>query len=135
MAGSGLVRLPVFEDSEAGTLAVAEVGPQVPFVIRRIFHMFDMPVGSHRGGHAHRRCQQFLLAMAGRLQVATRSAEGTQTVLLSRPDQGLYVPAMTWLDVIAVDPGSVCLVLASDAYDAADYIHDPAEFDQLVGGG
>lgn len=127
-----LVDLPEFGETERGTLAVASCGAQVPFTVRRTFMIYDVPDDVVRGGHAHRHCQQFLLCMAGAADLLTEDAAGAGSYRLGKPNQGLYVPALTWLSIKPASPETVVLVLASDAFDEADYIRDRAAFEALV---
>jgi hypothetical protein len=129
---SDTVALQRLTNPKLGTLCVAECGREVPFGVQRVFHIFDMPVGTERGGHAHRAQHQFLIAMHGAMEVLTRGREGEALHRLEDPGEGLYVPPMTWVVIRALAPESVLLVLASHAYDEADYIRDPAEFAALI---
>lgn len=127
-----LVDLPVIGD-ERGLLLFVETHAQVPFDIRRLFVLFDLPVGAARGAHAHRRQHQFLMMLAGSCDVAIYDGEARTTVRLDTPARALYVPPMLWLDLNGFSPGSVCAVLTSDIYDPVDYVRDIAEFDRLAG--
>ena len=126
------VALQRLADPKRGTLCVAECGREVPFVVQRIFHIYDMPVGGERGHHAHRVQHQFLIAMHGALEVTTRGREGEAVHLLEDPSQGLHVPPLTWLVLRARAPETVALVLTSHVFDEADYIRDRTAFDALI---
>lgn len=97
--------------------------------------MYDMPAHAHRGGHAHRTCEQFLICLHGRLDLSVASPAGADAFTLDRPFIGLYLPALSWVDIHVGTKDSICLVLASDIYDPADYVNDRAEFDALAVGG
>ena len=118
-----VTELPKVADPR-GNLTFVEGGRHVPFDIRRVFYLYDVPTGSDRGAHAHRALHQFLVCLSGSFDVALDDGTRRQTVHLNRPWQGLHVPPMIWASEVNFDPGSVCLVLASDVYDEADYIRD-----------
>ncbi len=130
-----IVELPEIREDERGAMAVAVCGEQVPFVVRRSFIIFDVPAGITRGKHAHHRCEQFLICMAGALDLEATDANGTASFQLLGPTQGLYVPTLTWLSIKPAEAGTVVLVLASDDYDKADYIRDWPSFEALIAGG
>lgn len=123
-----LVELREYREKDRGALAVAEYPAQIPFVVRRSFHIYDMPESITRGGHAHRTCEQFLICLHGALRLECRFPTGATTFDLTSPRQGLYMPPLTWVDFTALRANSVCLVLTSDPYDPADYINDATEF-------
>src|SRR5437868_4339658 len=126
-----LIELREHRDDVRGALAVAEYPRQIPFVARRIFHLYDLPVNVNRGGHAHRVCDQFLICLHGALRVFCRFPTGEKTYELTSPRQGLYAPPLTWIDITTLQPGTICLVLTSDIYDPADYISDTSEYAAL----
>ncbi|MES2096948.1 MAG: FdtA/QdtA family cupin domain-containing protein [Pseudomonadota bacterium] len=125
-----LVAMPVIGD-ERGLLLFAETRAQVPFDIERLFVLFDLPDGAHRGAHAHRRQHQFLMMLAGSCTVTVDDGLSRTTVPLDSPSTALYVPPMLWLDLADFAAGSICGVLTSGVYDATDYIRDRVEFNQL----
>lgn len=118
-----LVDLPKITDPR-GNLTFVEGGRHVPFDVRRVFYLYDVPTGSDRGAHAHRALHQFLICLSGSFDVALDDGRQRRSVHLNRPWLGLHVPPMIWASEVNFDPGSVCLVLASDLYDEADYIRD-----------
>ena len=128
-----LVSLPKVTDPR-GNLTFIEGGRHLPFDIRRVFYLYDVPTGSDRGAHAHRALHQFLVCLSGSFDVALDDGRQQRTVHLNRPWTGLHVPPMIWASEINFDPGSVCLVLASDRYDEADYIRDYDCFLDAVAG-
>jgi dTDP-4-dehydrorhamnose 3,5-epimerase-like enzyme len=133
MTGSAkLVALPTFP-ADTGTLGVAQAHEAVRFDIARAFYITGLRAGAARGGHAHKACEQFLICLAGALQVRADAGGEVRTFELRDTTQGLYVPAMTWVDFTAVADGSVCLVLASHAYDEDDYVRDRDAFEALTG--
>ncbi len=127
-----LVQLPEFRDDKSGALAVAACGPQVPFTVRRAFALYDLPLAAERGGHAHRRCEQFVFCAAGAVDLVAEDADGTASFRVNLPTSALYVPPLTWLTLTSVEVRTVIVVLASDDFDEADYIRDRAAFQALV---
>lgn len=118
-----LIEFPRLADSR-GVLSVVEGIRHVPFEIRRVFYVYDLPPGGRRGGHAHRALEQVIVCMAGALDVVLDDGQAQRRVRLDRPWVGLYVPPMVWAAQEAFAPGTVYLVLASRPYDEADYIRD-----------
>jgi dTDP-4-dehydrorhamnose 3,5-epimerase-like enzyme len=131
--GARLVTLPTFP-ADTGTLGVAEAHDAVPFDIARAFYITGLRAGAARGGHAHKACEQFLICLAGGLQIRTDDGRETRTFELHDTTQGLCLPAMTWVDFTATSDGTVCLVLASHGYDEDDYVRERSAFDTLTGG-
>lgn len=127
-----LVDLPKISDPR-GNLTFIEGGRHAPFDVRRVFYLYDVPTGSDRGAHAHRGLHQFLVCLSGSFDVALDDGRNRRTVHLNRPWTGLHVPPMIWASEVNFDAGSVCLVLASDLYDEADYIRDYDDFLRAVG--
>jgi hypothetical protein len=125
-----MVSLPRIIDPR-GSLTFLEGGRHVPFEIKRIFYLYDVPTEEGRGAHAHRALQQFLVCLAGSFDVAVDDGEFQARIHLNRPWKGLLIPPMIWAAEVNFDPGSVCLVLASAPYDEADYIRNHAEFLKL----
>lgn len=121
--GCQILKLPKITDPR-GNLTFIEGGQHIPFDIRRVFYFYDVPTGSDRGAHAHLALHQFLVCLSGSFDVALDDGRQQRTVHLNRPWLGLHVPPMIWASEVNFDPGSVCLVLASDVYDEADYIRD-----------
>ena len=115
-----------------GDLCVAEFGRDLPFVVRRSFVVYNVPNAEIRGEHAHRRCAQFLIAVAGSVHVVADDGQQRQEFCLDHPRLGLYLPPMTWGIQYRYTEGAVLLVLASDLYDADDYIRDYSEFRALA---
>jgi hypothetical protein len=122
-----LIDLPIRRD-ERGALAYVETGKQLPFEVRREFHLFDLRARVARGGHAHKACHQFLIAMAGSFRVSTDNGKAKQEWMLSSPAQGLHVPPGHWVDLVPVSDSAVLSVLASLGYDELDYLRDREQF-------
>jgi hypothetical protein len=129
-----LIDLPEFRDAR-GALSFAQVGAQINFPIKRLFHIYDVAAGETRGAHAHRAQYQFVIMFAGACTVTVDTGHEKKDVCLSRPNQALSVPPMHWLTLADFTPGSVCGVLTSGEYDEADYIRDYAEFETLAKAG
>ena len=124
--------LPRINDPR-GNLTFLEGGRHVPFDVRRVFYIYDVPTEESRGAHAHRTLQQFLICLSGSFDVAIDDGVNKGRIHLNRPWKGLLIPPMIWAAEVNFDAGSVCLVLASDVYREADYIRDYAEFLRLGG--
>jgi hypothetical protein len=122
-----VVDLPRITDAR-GNLTFVESSRHVPFEIRRVYYLYDVPGGESRGGHAHKRLQQCIIAASGSFDVVLDDGATRQRFSLNRSYYGLYVPAMQWRELENFSSGSVCLVLASELYDERDYFRDYGEF-------
>lgn len=118
-----LCELNKMHDAE-GNLTFMYENVHVPFNINRVFYSYDIPGGEDRGAHAHKKCHQFLIAASGSFEVVLDDGINKRTVLLNRPFWGLHVPPGIWASEQGFSSGSICLVLASEGYDADDYIRD-----------
>lgn len=127
VADCQVFELPIVHDPQ-GNLTFIEQKRHVPFEIARVYHLYDVPGGATRGGHAHRDCEELLVAMSGSFEVVLDDGREKKSVRLSRSHLGLYLPPMIWRELIDFSSGSVCMVLASEYYDEADYIRDYGEF-------
>ncbi len=107
-----------------GNLTFIEAERHVPFEVKRVFYLYDVPTAAGRGAHAHRELHQFLVCLSGSFDVEMDDGTRQRTIHLNRPWLGLHVPPMIWASEVNFDPGSVCLVLTSDYFDEADYIRD-----------
>ena len=121
------IDLPKIADAR-GNLTFVEGGGLVPFDIKRVFYLYDVPGGADRGGHALKRCHQFLIAISGSFDVIASEGGEKQRFHLNRSYYGLYLPPMVWREMDNFSSGSVCLVLASERYSEADYYRDHDEF-------
>jgi WxcM-like, C-terminal len=115
-----------------GNLTPIEGGVDVPFEIRRVYYTYDIPGGESRGGHAHRELQEFIIAASGSFDVMLDDGTNQARFFLNRSYYGLYVPRMIWRELANFSSGSVCLVLASDHFEEAEYIRDPIVFAETV---
>jgi WxcM-like, C-terminal len=122
-----MIDLPKIAD-QRGNLTFIEGGHQVPFAIQRVYYLYDVPGGSERGGHAHKGLHQLIIAISGSFDVILDDGEKKMQVQLNRSYNGLYVCPMIWRELCNFSSGSVCLVLASNKYDEADYYRDYDEF-------
>ena len=122
-----LIDLPKIADTR-GNLTFVEGGRHVPFDIKRIFYLYDLPGGAERAGHALKTCHQFLIAMSGSFDVVVDDGRNKARFHLNRSYYGLYIPRMIWRELDNFSSGSVCLVLASEYYDEADYYRVYSDF-------
>ena len=112
----------------SGNLTYVYNNIHVPFEIKRVFYIYDVPAGESRGAHAHKHCHQFIVAAGGSFEVVLDDGANKRTVLLNRPFLGLHVPPGIWAYEQGFSSGSICLVLASDNYQETDYISDYTEY-------
>lgn len=126
-----IIELPKIPDRR-GNLTFIEAGRHIPFEIQRVYYLYDVPGGASRGGHAHRHLEQFIIAASGSFTVHTDNGQKKEEFYLNRSYYGLYIPTMTWREIDNFSSGSVCLVLASELYDEADYIRDYDAFKKLT---
>ncbi len=122
-----VIELPKVADPR-GNLTFVEGGRQVPFGIKRVYYLYDVPGGAERGGHAHKALHQLIIAMSGSFDVHLDDGRGKRTVRLNRCHLGLYLCPMIWRELDNFSSGAVCMVLASDVYLESDYYRDYAEF-------
>jgi dTDP-4-dehydrorhamnose 3,5-epimerase-like enzyme len=122
-----IIELPKIADPR-GNLTFVESGNQIPFDIQRVYYLYDVPGGSERGGHAHKGLHQLIIAMSGSFDVVLDDGKKKKRVHLSRSYYGLYVCPMIWRELDNFSSGSVCMVLASNKYDEADYYREYPEY-------
>jgi hypothetical protein len=122
-----IIELPRIGDPR-GNLTFVEGQQHVPFDIRRVYYLYDVPGGAERGGHAHRELQQLLVAMSGSFDVVLDDGMQHKRCHLNRSYFGLYIAPMVWRQLENFSSGSVCLVLASAPYDESDYFRDYQAF-------
>lgn len=111
-----------------GNLTPIEADDDIPFDIKRVYYLYDVPGGESRGGHAHKALFQLIIAVSGSFAVTLDDGREKKTVVLNRPYQGLLIVPGIWRELDDFSSGSVCLVLASEKYDQEDYIRDYEEF-------
>jgi hypothetical protein len=126
-----IIELPRIQNS-AGNLSIVEGETHVPFGIARVYYLYDVPGGARRGGHAHKRLQQFVIAMSGSFDITLDDGTSRQCHHMNRSYYGLYIDTMIWRELGNFSSGAVCLVLASARYDESDYYRDYGEFLRIV---
>lgn len=117
-----IIDIPKIENG-LGNIAVIE-NNTIPFEIKRVYYLYDIPSSAIRGGHAHKNLQQILIAVSGSFDVVLKDGNEIKTVLLNKPDKGLLINNNTWRELENFSSGAVCLVLASDVFNEEDYIRD-----------
>jgi hypothetical protein len=127
-----IVELPRINDPR-GNLTFIEGGRHAPFEIRRVYYLYDVPAKASRAGHGHRTLEQVIVAMSGSFDVTLDDGREQRRFHLDRPDSGLLVAPMMWREIDNFSSGSVCMVLASDYYDEADYFRHYEDFLRAVG--
>jgi hypothetical protein len=127
VSGCKIMQLPKVSDPR-GNLTFVEENKHVPFEIKRVYYLYDVPGGETRAGHAHKTLQQFIIAASGSFDVNIDDGSRKDTFHLNRSYYGLYLPPMVWRELANFSSGSVCLVLASQLFDERDYIRDYEKF-------
>lgn len=126
-----MIELPRINDPR-GNLTFVEGSRHVPFDIRRVYYLYDVPGGAERGGHAHKELQQLIIAMSGSFDVVIDDGKERRRHHLNRSYHGLFISPMIWRELDNFSSGSVCLVLASLPFDEADYFRDYDIFQRAV---
>lgn len=129
--GPEILEFPRIQDPR-GNLTFIEAPQHLPFPIRRVYYLYDVPGGANRGGHAHRRLEQCLIAVSGSFDVTVDTGRARQVITLNRSFCGLYLPNMVWRELSNFATGSVCLVLASEVYSESDYIRRYDDFVRMA---
>jgi len=122
-----IIELPRLKN-RAGNITVANNNDNIPFEVKRVFYIYDIPGGEDRGAHAHKDCHQFLVAVSGSFEVEMDDGTNKRTITLNRPYYGLHIPPGIWSAEKGFSSGAVCLVIASHKYDEKDYIRDYRNF-------
>jgi dTDP-4-dehydrorhamnose 3,5-epimerase-like enzyme len=122
-----IIELPRINDPR-GNLTFIEGQTHVPFAIKRVYYLYDVPGGATRAGHGHKTLEQLMIAMSGSFDVELDDGHSKQKYQLNRSYVGLYIPSMIWRDINNFSSGSVCMVLASDYFKESDYYRDYDEF-------
>lgn len=123
-----MVELDKHHSDRKGNLTVVENGKTLPFDVKRVYYLYDVPGGENRGAHAHKDLSQLIVAASGSFKVTLDDGQCKRTFFLNRPYQGLYVKPGMWRDLEDFSSGAVCMVLASDVYQPEDYIRDYDDF-------
>lgn len=127
IADCKIIELPKITDPR-GNLTFVEGGQHVPFDIKRVYYLYDVPGGAERGGHAHKDLSQLIIAMSGSFDIVLDDGNEKKRIHLNRSYFGLYVCPMIWRELDNFSSGSVCMVLASNHYDEADYYRNYNEY-------
>jgi len=123
-----IIDLPTIKNPK-GNLTFIEAGRHIPFDVRRVYYLYDIPGGEDRGGHAHKALHQLIIAMSGSFDIRLDDGRAKKTVHMNRSYYGLYVCPMIWREIDNFSSGAVCMALASELYDEADYYRD---YDQFI---
>ena len=126
-----LINLPRINDPR-GNLTFIESEKHIPFEIKRVYYLYDVPGGAVRAGHSHKTLHQFLIAISGSFDVSVDDGYHKMKFHLNRSYYGLYIPPMNWREIDNFSSGSVCLALASDFFDETDYYRQYSEFKKAV---
>ena len=128
-----IINIPKIVDEKGrGNLSVIEKDC-VPFDLKRVYYLYDVPSDAYRGGHAHKNQVELLIALSGSFEVVLDDGLERTKIMLNKPNQGLLIPASVWRELENFSSGSVCLVLASDVFDEDDYIRDYEDFKLFIG--
>ena len=122
-----VITLPSIKN-RAGNITPVHNSAEIPFDIKRIFYLYDVPGGESRGAHAHKECHQFLIAAGGSFEVLLDDGKSQKVIQLNRPYMGLHIPPMIWASEINFSSGSICLSLASHLYNENDYIREYSKY-------
>lgn len=120
-------------NNRSGNITAIQNNVEIPFEIKRLFYLYDIPGGESRGAHAHKECHQFLVAASGSFEVQLDDGRVKKTVMLNQPFRGLHIPPGVWASEVNFSSGSICLVMASHKYDEQDYLRDYKEFLEFIG--
>lgn len=115
-----------------GNISIVENGVDLPFDVKRVFYIYDIPGGESRGAHAHKECHQFLVAVSGAFEVMLDDGRSQRIVQLNRPYYGLHIPPKLWASEINFSSGAVCLVLTSHCYSEGDYIRSYEDYLEFI---
>ena len=119
-----IVELDKHHSDRKGNLTVVENGETLPFDVKRVYYIYDVPGGESRGSHAHKELEQLIVAASGSFTVILDDGQDKRSFFLNKPYQGLYVKPGMWRDLSDFSSGAVCMVLASEVYQKEDYIRD-----------
>jgi hypothetical protein len=126
-----IIDLPKISDPR-GNLTFIEENQHIPFDIRRVYYLYDVPGGAERGGHAHKELSQLIIAISGSFDVILDEGSEKKRFHLNRSYQGLYVCPMIWRELNNFSSGSVCMVLASNIYEESDYYRDYNDYLRII---
>lgn len=120
--------------NRAGNITPVHNDVEIPFSVKRVFYLYDIPGGESRGAHAHKECHQFLIAASGSFEVLLDDGKTKKIIQLNRPYVGLHIPPGIWASEVNFSSGSICLVLASHVYSEADYIRKYEDYLNYING-
>lgn len=126
-----IIEIPKIYDPR-GSLSVIENSGLLPYDVQRVYYIYDIPAGVVRGGHSHKECKEFLVALSGSFEVVLKDGKEEKMVTLNRPDRGLFITSGIWRELENFSSGSVCLVLSSEKYSEDDYVRDYDTYLNLV---
>lgn len=126
-----LIYLPKIEN-RAGNITPLHNNLEIPFDVKRVFYLYDIPGGESRGAHAHKECHQFLIAASGAFEILLDDGKTKRLVQLNRPYMGVHIPPGIWASEMNFSSGSICLVFTSHTYSPSDYIRDYDEFLKFI---
>jgi dTDP-4-dehydrorhamnose 3,5-epimerase-like enzyme len=123
-----IISIPkIIDEKGRGKLSVLEKST-IPFEIKRVYYLYDVPSDAFRGGHAHKNLNQFMIALSGSFEVKIDDGSNNKKVMLNKPNKGLLIPSGIWREMDNFSAGAVCLVLASEFFDESDYFRDYNSF-------
>ena len=128
-----LLDLPIIKEPRGNLTFVEGCGRHLPFDIKRMYYLYDIPTDAERGAHGHKKLQQLILAISGSFEILLDNGSVKEVFHLRKPWQGLYIQEGTWREIRNFSAGAVCVVLASDYYDEEDYLRDYDSFLNFVG--
>ena len=125
-----IIDIPKINNTK-GNIGVIE-NDTIPFEIKRVYYLFDVPSGAKRGGHAHKKLKQVLIAISGSFDVVLKNGKSKEIITLNRPDKGLLIENNIWRELQNFSSGSVCLVLASEEFSEDDYIRSYKDYISFI---
>ena len=120
--------------NDSGNISVLENGKNIPFDVNRVYYLYDVPAGARRGGHAHYELEQYVIAASGSFTFVLDDGKNKKEIFLNHPNKALHIKQGIWREMKGFSSGSICLVLASHAYNEADYIREYQEFLKYIRG-
>jgi hypothetical protein len=128
---SAIIKLPIVHNIAGNITAINNSEKTIPFEIKRLYYIYDIPGGESRGAHAHKDLQQLIIAASGSFDITLDDGKIKRTFNLSRPYLGLYMPSGLWRELYNFSSGAICLVIASHKFEKNDYIYDYKTFKRL----
>jgi hypothetical protein len=122
-----IIKLDKIENSSFNIITVQN-SSEFPFLVRRVYYLYDLPIGAERGGHAHKNLSQLIIAISGSFDILLDDGRNKKTIRLSKPDHGLLIVPGIWRELLNFSSGAICLVMASHKYDESDYLREYSSF-------